>query len=347
MLLVTNDHLLKGVAPSWITGKLSDLAGLVVVAVPMSVLIGLRRGLVMSGAAFVCLKVVPGVAEMSALVLGGVTRRDATDLVALLTLPVTYALLARSPADEPHRARRRVAVALSATVPWLGLAMAVVGTSATQCAPRAYVSYAAVDGSTIYVENQVSEWARSDDGGTTWRAVTQQDVPPNKLPPTPYPIDPASVSATPGGALELPTTCDASVCVRYDAETYKVERKAGSTWVVEYAGQDDSWPSPTCLGGGWAPQAPVLGSQTGPVTAVINADNHGVLVRNAQGSWTLRSVDVLGVPATGPEPSPIPPAFLIAGSILLLLLVVAAVAVLIAVGISVALNRRDRRSALR
>lgn len=62
-LLAVNDHLLKERFPGWLTGKVSDLAGLLVVAVIACVMGGITPGLVMAGAGFVALKTIPGGAE--------------------------------------------------------------------------------------------------------------------------------------------------------------------------------------------------------------------------------------------------------------------------------------------
>src|SRR5690606_21033815 len=94
--LVLNDHVLKDRYPGWWTGKLSDFAGLAVIGVVLAAAVGPRRGLAVAGVAFGLLKLAPGVAETAAPVLGGVTRRDPTDLLALtVLLPIWLALRPR------------------------------------------------------------------------------------------------------------------------------------------------------------------------------------------------------------------------------------------------------------
>lgn len=93
-LLALNDHVGKARYPGWWTGKLSDLAGVVVMATLVAVVAGRRIGLVVTAAAFVVLKVVPGGAEAASPILGGVTRRDPTDLLGLLALLPLWPLLA-------------------------------------------------------------------------------------------------------------------------------------------------------------------------------------------------------------------------------------------------------------
>ena len=84
--LAWNDHIGKTRYPGWWTGKASDVAGVVVVATLAAVVTGRRIGQAATAVAFVALKVVPGGAEAAAPVLGGVTLRDPTDLLALLAL---------------------------------------------------------------------------------------------------------------------------------------------------------------------------------------------------------------------------------------------------------------------
>jgi hypothetical protein len=106
VLLGVNDHFLKGsgVLPGWLTGKLSDFAGLaffpllltagadtMVWLVTKRVDFTLRRwklwlAIAATGIAFAALKLVPGAARALDSVLGGWTVADPTDLVALTAL---------------------------------------------------------------------------------------------------------------------------------------------------------------------------------------------------------------------------------------------------------------------
>lgn len=114
--LVINDHLLKGagVLPGWLTGKLSDFAGLIVAPVLVVVLLGLRR----DGAralAFGAVALVFSILEVSPLaaagwdaMLGalGVPSRswaDPTDLVALAVLPIAWWVVKAGDRAEPGR----------------------------------------------------------------------------------------------------------------------------------------------------------------------------------------------------------------------------------------------------
>ena len=66
VVLLTNDHLLKWAFPGLVTGKISDFAGPVMVAIAASVVVGRRIGFALTALGFVALKTVPGVAEAAA-----------------------------------------------------------------------------------------------------------------------------------------------------------------------------------------------------------------------------------------------------------------------------------------
>jgi hypothetical protein len=101
VVLALNDHVLKSRYPAWWTGKLSDVAGLAVVATLAAVLLGPGPGVAVAAAGFAALKTVPGVAEAARPLLGGVTLRDAGDLVALAVLPPLAWLLRSTPSPSP------------------------------------------------------------------------------------------------------------------------------------------------------------------------------------------------------------------------------------------------------
>ena len=117
-LLIVNDHLWKGgrVLPSWITGKISDFAGLFFFPVLLTVLVehawrlrgspASRRRIAWScvaltSAVFTALKSVPSIAALASTVIGPVVC-DPTDLVALSALAFSLRYLLRElPATRP------------------------------------------------------------------------------------------------------------------------------------------------------------------------------------------------------------------------------------------------------
>ena len=137
-LLVLNDHVLKGadLLPGALTGKLSDVAGLVVAPVLLATLLGLRtrRGVALShiavGLGFGLLQL-PAVAiavEATTAALGLPWRvtPDPTDLLALVALGLSWSCFGGSSAGERAPARRLTPV--HAVASGLGL-LACVATS--------------------------------------------------------------------------------------------------------------------------------------------------------------------------------------------------------------------------
>ncbi len=130
VVLVINDHLLKGAGylPSWLTGKLSDFAGLIVAPVLLATLVRARkpvpRGICLGVivALFAAVKLSPEAARAveHVVALLGIPWRiwsDPTDLVALAVIPLAErmnAALGAPAAFKPTaamRLRRAVAVA--------------------------------------------------------------------------------------------------------------------------------------------------------------------------------------------------------------------------------------------
>lgn len=126
LVLVVNDHLLKGagVVPGWLTGKLSDCAGLVVAPVVAAELcLGRLRALrapaaVLVVLAFVATELFAPAARAAELALGalGLSWRlwpDPTDLLALAVLPLTFRLLSLRASAGTLAPGERLALALA------------------------------------------------------------------------------------------------------------------------------------------------------------------------------------------------------------------------------------------
>lgn len=185
-LLVVNDHLLKGsgLVPGWLTGKLSDFAGLVVAPIAVAALWSVGRSLFarpsdrssrahdggtsrhtavasvsLVAGTFALTELWQPAADAVAAVLGGlgVASRlwaDPTDLVALSILPVTWSLL-RPAAVSPETAPRTA----PATVSRVALAIAVAACIATSPRPTSWATSAfLVNGTDLPVDVRV-RWA--------------------------------------------------------------------------------------------------------------------------------------------------------------------------------------------
>ncbi len=195
-ILALNDHVLKTRGPNLITGKLSDVAGLFVVAVLIAVLAGAqgqRRSMLAvatAGLGFVGLKLLPGVALAAAPVLGGVTSTDPSDLVALAVLYPAHRFVCsqRTPPETASAAvrsqRTRAPQILAST---LALTAGTFSVTATSCLEAERVTGFALvpDGVVAGVGDPLSHGAPEDgylstDGGRTW---TVYQPPGNAAPP--------------------------------------------------------------------------------------------------------------------------------------------------------------------
>jgi hypothetical protein len=133
-VLALNDHVLKQAWPGPVTGKLSDVAGLVVAPPLVALLLALvrvrRSPLLVTGAVFAVVKTVPAAAAATSACLGwaagpSYVRADPTDLLALPALLLAHH--ARRTSTDATSLPRRVRLALGALV----LPFAVVATAAT------------------------------------------------------------------------------------------------------------------------------------------------------------------------------------------------------------------------
>jgi len=132
---------------------------------------------------------VPGVAEAAALVLGGVTARDRSDLLALGVL-VPLGLMLRSSGGStaapvgpvgPARLRRvsgfrRASLGVSTAAPLMGALAAVVTATATSCAPDPAVTRVVGQGSDLYAFIG-GVLVRTTSG--TWERTRVLSVPPD------------------------------------------------------------------------------------------------------------------------------------------------------------------------
>jgi len=98
-VLAVNDHLLKGHAPGALTGKLSDFAGVFLIAFAVTALTGRPQfACCVSGLGLAAIKTVPVATDLAAPFIGGTTLRDPTDLLSLMML-----YLSGLPHGEPGR----------------------------------------------------------------------------------------------------------------------------------------------------------------------------------------------------------------------------------------------------
>ncbi|WP_433129504.1 hypothetical protein ACQPWW_04790 [Micromonospora sp. CA-240977] len=192
VLLLVNDHVLKPAFPGPLTGKLSDVAGLVLapplVAVLLTLLIprlparaAALAGLAAVGAGFALVKISGYAAELASsawTVLAGpsLVRADWTDLLTLPALGLALWSWRRS-RRRPVRQRTARLVRLLVVLPPAVLAVTAtsvvhypyaVGTALLDGQPAVSIG-SGYDSRTWPAEPADGHWSVSTDGGSTWR----------------------------------------------------------------------------------------------------------------------------------------------------------------------------------
>lgn len=274
-LLALNDHVFKAAWPGWVTGKLSDFAGLVVVGTLVSVLLGRPWGTLAAGVGFLALKTVPGVAELAAPLLGGVTRRDPSDLIALAVLAALWWALGATP--EPTSLRRGWSA--------LGLIAAVLATTATSQGMPHYVSLGSAAGA-IYASVDPGDgfadvYLVSTDGGRTWTTVPRESARTSSV----------DWETSPGELERSRQVCAAdATCFRlsYDTTTHstRVERSVdGSLWQL-----DGVW----VRGYGYTDDLAI--DTAAPDRVVALGPDRTVFARHSGGTWVQVDLAPFAVP---------------------------------------------------
>lgn len=288
--LVVNDHLLKGsAAPGWLTGKLSDFAGLFFFPFLAAVLVGTLvrsrhwAGVVsfaITGAWFAAAKALPAahsatVALIEAVVgARPVVRLDPTDLLALVALVPAWRLWHTvDTARAPHW-RSVVAVAVA------GLA----ALATTPYDPGVLLLTVEDETVTAWVADENDEGPGdsyvSDDGGVTWRYGNQE------LPD--LGDDWRDARQRVGCAPTLPDECYRA---RRGRHTDRLERSVdgGQTWVPTFR-------APYLLRGGVKMRVTDLAvvPQSGSYAAIVAVGVDGVVVRADGGDWQPVAVGPTG-----------------------------------------------------
>ncbi|MDA0638658.1 hypothetical protein OUY22_35060 [Nonomuraea sp. MCN248] len=220
IVLLLNDHVLKQTWPGLVTGKLSDVAGLVVAPPLVALLLARRADLaatLLTGALFTLVKTTQTGAEAATLIwttLAGPSRvlADPGDLVALPALLLAWWVRQRS--REAVAARRRVLTAVPLAV------LAVTATSAVPARPSAGV-VALKDGAIV-----LDGAYESRDGGTSW-------VP--YVPPRPARITGVEEPVVRSGPGQR-AACLREHCYRLVDGRVRVMRSAdaGRTWALDW-----------------------------------------------------------------------------------------------------------------
>jgi len=331
VVLLVNDHVLRRHVPSWVTGKLGDVAWLafapLVVAVPLSLLVA-RRGraranggdgviltaMALVGGLFAAVKAFPGahagfVAGFRA-VFGWTPLlvQDPTDLLTLPALGIAWLLYRaprpgprRAPVSAPRRVPVPVPVARHVSLSRRGalvLALASLATLANAGPPDEGILCVVVDEGRLLAGPQagygLTPTYAGTDGGLTWEALP---VRPGSDEPRlcDWRTEPWTVTM-PGGETIYRFTKGASIEQSTDG---------GATWSVAYelAGDEArvAYYQATRVGvsGRPGPHEAVVDPATGNL--VVAMGQEGVLVRRvADGAWQWVAVgDYRFEPITG------------------------------------------------
>ena len=300
VLLVLNDHVLKEAWPGVVTGKLSDVAGLVVAPLLLAVVLAVVRvprtmplALAATGAGFVFCKSSSTGAEVTSSVwslFGTPTmiRADVTDLLALPALYVAWRIHRASSRTPGPGWRRTTSVAVGVAL----LPLGVLATTATSCSEwRGYTGVAVLEGDFPGALEEVEVRLGGDDG-SGW--VT---------------IDADGRFAEPGVRVDAPLeqqssrsrTCLGGDCWRIVGNS--VEHSVdGGAWVVEDTLTEADREEARELEGDeeCGDPLPVRAADIaaadldGVVRVVVALERGGLWQRNHDGTWTILTIDAIG-----------------------------------------------------
>lgn len=313
--LVINDHLLKAAHPGLLTGKLSDVAGLVLAPplvaafaalalprLPARAAAGLGLGLV--GVGFTVVKTSGYVAAAASsawtLVSGpSLVRADRTDLLTLPALALAGWTWRRAQRD-PVGWRSARLVRLLVLLPAATLAVAATSAVWYHDAVRATVvdgRLAAGIGESLGadVRSFGVRWRVSDDGGETWRDPAPAEE--RQLEPRFPPASGSAAAPPPAGPPARPRRqdCSAAVperCYRLVAERIRVEESddAGRTWHPAWEVTEEQ----RAILSRRYPEAGPHGERiTGQELTVLDVGGgrHVVLVANGRDGFAVRGPD--------------------------------------------------------
>ncbi|MCC6905721.1 MAG: hypothetical protein IT326_07750 [Anaerolineae bacterium] len=232
LLMLLNDHVLRLAWPSWITGKLSDVAWLAFAPFIAAALLALflpdRENVVgplsFTGVAaiFALAKTVPAVHSGMALLFESVLRQpfglrpDPTDLLALPGLAIGWWLWQRACTPEPR---------LRGQLNWLLVAFAGLATIGNMGMPQYGLTclYAA-DNLVVVTTNGGFDTYVSEDNGLTWRSLPPGD------------FEALGLEACPGFIEDEAPLTLAVGDTQYRATDVSIDRSGdgGMTWTPEF-----------------------------------------------------------------------------------------------------------------
>lgn len=233
LVLVGNDWFLKAAYPSWVTGKLSDFAGMIVFPIVVAASVGLvaprlaarRRshvqnlGLAVAGLTLLAIKTNAAAAAGMESLLQSITGAeqqivlDPTDLLGLSGL-----IIARQTLISPNRVRLGKKARLSV----LGLAaMACMATSAPENYASNWNNIVETEGKIVVTGDQTEFAWESTDDGASW--VQNRDLGSEDF----YNYDRTPVNTEP---ITLCTDSGKSLCVQLADNRIRESLDGGQSW---------------------------------------------------------------------------------------------------------------------
>ena len=278
-VLALNDHWWKGLGPAWLTGKISDVAGLFyfpfLVTIPCALLFRARPSsirlpvgrFVFSSVAiwFAAAKTLPAVHAVTVRLAGALVgevrvARDPTDCLAILAIIPAWRLYRRLANAPPRPIARTLQPAALATAALLTAAtQQPFVPSVDQLIVRDGLLHAVIDGRDAYASTD----------GVTWR--------PSNLSEAEILGHESATELSSGG-----------VTIR--VEDRKVVSSDGDEWLVVWSIPESRQEFMMVAGAGWWRGTDIAALPNSPGTLVVAFGSEGIVVRDESGAWARRGV---------------------------------------------------------
>jgi hypothetical protein len=270
-VMLVNDHLLRQIAPSWITGKLSDAAWLVIVPPCLALFLGWLMprderslgviAIALTGLSFMLIKLTPIAAHITTPIGTFGTRVDPTDLLMLPALAITW--LVWQHAEMPGESR----------IHWLAMVMAVIALTADAPAPDYGVACLSEKDGRIFAEGGFSTTYISKDGGITWQQSPHGSS------------ESCSFQSEESFTLADPST--EQVIYRFSRQRIERSADGGQSWTRELdLRREEARIAASSRGNVYSEHYPMdalFDQETGNLIVAMGDD--GVLTRTPDGNW--------------------------------------------------------------